>query len=310
MMTFSDARDSMAKQVKPHDLVYSDAANLKSLNELLQRLEQSSTYLLLLTKQVLERPWILTELCTAHALGRTVILIRLAGLKGDDQKNFKFPDDLESVINDWKEFHQLLHHRSKHADQDIYLRQTTRGMERFIRIWQKGTAGAWTGTFRLHFQLERIGHAVRAWLYNVATACCTPPKRRDRDEEPPEQTQPFRPGSRPSSRPGSAREDTLGPPQNIPPPRSMQRATPRTTPRSAESPGLHRDPSSVTPQQIRSTPRGSGASVQSDSSEHGRSHSRRTRGVGRPAPEQHRDRHLNSSLRDEEWSTDHASYMV
>jgi hypothetical protein len=189
--------------VFPDDLVYTDAANLKNLNELLQRLEQSSTYLLLLTKHVLERPWILTELCSAHALGKTIVLLRLSG-KDSDTRSFDFPHDVESTVDDWRQYHEMLHQRSRHADQEVALRQKTRGLERFVRMWQ-GVQHPRTGTFRLHFLLERTGHAIRTWVGGVVGSCC----HRYPKDEPPIQA-PI--------------NTNLGAPQNIPPPRRASQA--------------------------------------------------------------------------------------
>mmetsp|Transcript_27827 Transcript_27827/g.79934 ORF Transcript_27827/g.79934 Transcript_27827/m.79934 type:complete len:685 (-) Transcript_27827:36-2090(-) len=87
------------------DLIFLDSAGLKDLSKLCDIVGASANHILLLSRRVLERPWVLAELCSAHKCGMNLcmILIEYPGRR-DDSKAFRFPEDLERAISDWTEF--------------------------------------------------------------------------------------------------------------------------------------------------------------------------------------------------------------
>jgi hypothetical protein len=89
----------------PESLIFLDSTGLKDLANLLDDVAASSNYVLLLSRKVLERPWVLAELACAHKLGKNmcVVLVEYPG-RHEDPKAFRFPQDLEKAIADWREF--------------------------------------------------------------------------------------------------------------------------------------------------------------------------------------------------------------
>jgi len=87
------------------DLIFLDSTGLKDLSRLCHIVRGSANHILLLSRRVLERPWVLAELCSAHKLGINIcmVLIEYPGRR-EDPKAFRFPDDLETAISDWTEF--------------------------------------------------------------------------------------------------------------------------------------------------------------------------------------------------------------
>uniref|UniRef100_A0A7S4J3W6 TIR domain-containing protein n=1 Tax=Prymnesium polylepis TaxID=72548 RepID=A0A7S4J3W6_9EUKA len=87
------------------DIVFLDSTQLKVLPKLLESVNASINYVLLLSRKVLRRPWVLAELCRAHSLGRNVslVLIDYPG-RENDPKSFRFPQDLDAVISEWSIF--------------------------------------------------------------------------------------------------------------------------------------------------------------------------------------------------------------
>ena len=66
-------------------------------------LAASANHILLLSRKVLERPWVIAELCAArkHGTNICVVLVEYPG-RQEDPKAFRFPQDLEHAILDWK----------------------------------------------------------------------------------------------------------------------------------------------------------------------------------------------------------------
>ena len=86
-------------------LIFLDSNQLTALPRLLESVSASANYVLLLSRQVLRRPWVLAELTRAHAMGRALstVLVEFPG-RGDDPKAFRFPQDLDSAIAEWTMF--------------------------------------------------------------------------------------------------------------------------------------------------------------------------------------------------------------
>ena len=77
--------------------------NLKSLDDLLDHVRTSANHLLLLSRHALERPWVLAELCEAHRTGKNIVVV-LTEWGGNDDIGFRYPHDLERVIQEWSFF--------------------------------------------------------------------------------------------------------------------------------------------------------------------------------------------------------------
>lgn len=72
-----DLANAVAVRALPmQDRMFLDSANLVDLNGLLDHVAQSANLVLLLTKQTLERPWVLAEIATAFARGVNILVIR------------------------------------------------------------------------------------------------------------------------------------------------------------------------------------------------------------------------------------------
>jgi hypothetical protein len=93
---------TLLSRIRVEDLLFLDSMMLKDLPKLLDSVEASANYVLLLSRHVLRRPWVLAELCRAHECGRnkSVVLIEYPG-RGDDPKAFRFPHDLDAVVSEW-----------------------------------------------------------------------------------------------------------------------------------------------------------------------------------------------------------------
>ena len=64
-----------AAAVLEEDLIFLDSSNLSDLRLLLSHVEESANYILMLTRSVLERPWVLAELVRAHQCKKRMIVI-------------------------------------------------------------------------------------------------------------------------------------------------------------------------------------------------------------------------------------------
>ena len=95
----------LAEKEHIENLIYLDSAELKDLNKLLDDVEASANYIIMLSRHVLERPWVLAELCAAHKSGKNIIAVLVEyPRKQDDPKAFRHPLDLEAAISEWREF--------------------------------------------------------------------------------------------------------------------------------------------------------------------------------------------------------------
>jgi len=82
-----------------------DSNNLKELWKLLDFVRASKNYILMLSRDTLNRPWVLAELCAAYQDGLhiVVVLIEFPG-REKNSKMFRFPRDLEASIAEWTEY--------------------------------------------------------------------------------------------------------------------------------------------------------------------------------------------------------------
>jgi len=100
------AAHRIRRHVPKENFVFLDSANLANVRQLMQNVDECSAFFLLLTRETLERPVVLAELCCAHKTANK----RLVPIKvewPDAAKNgrdFRFPTDLEECINDWRVF--------------------------------------------------------------------------------------------------------------------------------------------------------------------------------------------------------------
>jgi len=153
---FQQALPKLAANVPTTDLIFLDSNQLYNFDRLLKSVEESSTYLVLLTREVFERPFVLAELCVAHAMGKRIIPINVCW--PDDAKNgrdFRFPVDLDSALNDWQMYDESL---TKH-EKGQTLNRSTRGKDRVERVW-----GSAANTATLQMTLERARIHVWGWL--------------------------------------------------------------------------------------------------------------------------------------------------
>jgi len=90
------------------ELIFLDSSNLSDLRKLLDHVEESANYILMLTRSTLERPWVLAELVRAHTLGKRMLIIT-ASWPGDESspqgRGFKFPLHLDEAIDEWQEYY-------------------------------------------------------------------------------------------------------------------------------------------------------------------------------------------------------------
>jgi len=79
-------------------LLFLDSVELRDLDELLNCVRRSSNFIILLTRGVLTRPWVLAELTVAMAEQKNIVAVRIEWPCKDDEKHFAFPDCIEGVI--------------------------------------------------------------------------------------------------------------------------------------------------------------------------------------------------------------------
>jgi len=98
-------RPDHARYGKIDDLIFLDSNNLKELWKLLDFVRASKNYILMLSRDTLNRPWVLAELCAAYQDGLhiVVVLIEFPG-REKNSKMFRFPRDLEASIAEWTEY--------------------------------------------------------------------------------------------------------------------------------------------------------------------------------------------------------------
>ena len=76
--------------------------DLTDLKQLLLQVEKSANHLLMMSRQVLERPWVLCELVAAVRSGKEINIIAV-GWPGQSEKEFHFPRQLDETISDWED---------------------------------------------------------------------------------------------------------------------------------------------------------------------------------------------------------------
>ena len=83
------------------ELFFLDSHNLKDLCTLLDSVKASANLILLLSREVLERPYVLAELCVAYQAGVNicVVLVEFTD-KEFDARRFRFPAFLEKTIEE------------------------------------------------------------------------------------------------------------------------------------------------------------------------------------------------------------------
>jgi hypothetical protein len=79
------------------------------MRELLNHVEDSANLILLLTRRVFERPWVLAEIVRAFKTGNKLILVNCVWPGGDmtspHGRSFRFPQHLDDTIDQWQEFY-------------------------------------------------------------------------------------------------------------------------------------------------------------------------------------------------------------
>ena len=90
------------------ELIFLDSSNLSDLRKLLDHVEESANYILMLTRAALERPWVLAELVRAHKQHKRMLIISVSW-PGDETspqgRGFKFPTHLDEAIDEWQEYY-------------------------------------------------------------------------------------------------------------------------------------------------------------------------------------------------------------
>lgn len=105
-----DARRPIVLRLGPESAFFLDSSNLTDLSTLLESVTASANLILLLSKEVLERPYVLAELCVAHQsrVSICVVLIEFTA-KELDSRAFRFPELLEQAIEEvsWFILHEV-----------------------------------------------------------------------------------------------------------------------------------------------------------------------------------------------------------
>jgi hypothetical protein len=182
LTNFQRAHQRLLELVAPTDLIFLDSTSLSNLHDLLTSVEQSSTYLLLLTREVFNRPWVLAELCVAHTMRKRIIPIGVdwpgtAKLERD----FRFPLDIDTALEEWR-YYQATLKKNEQAQEAHVARRSTVGEERLDRVF---SGAGDDDVFKLHREFERL--RVRTWwrlaqafrwlqeLYVRIRDACSPP---------------------------------------------------------------------------------------------------------------------------------------
>ena len=88
--------------IQADSLIFLDSNNLSDLKTLLVTVTKCTNYILMMSRSVLERPWVLCEFIAAIKAGKTphVVVCGWPGTAAD--KEFKYPRHLDETISDWK----------------------------------------------------------------------------------------------------------------------------------------------------------------------------------------------------------------
>jgi len=98
------ATDEMRRAVRAmssHRLFFLDSTDLKDLKGLVDFVRNCSAFVLLLSRQVLTRPWCLVELAAAHAHKKNIVVVMVEFPGAANPRAFRFPQDLEDAIHAW-----------------------------------------------------------------------------------------------------------------------------------------------------------------------------------------------------------------
>lgn len=104
--------------------------NLNDLAALLDCITSSRNFMLLLTRQIFTRPWVLAELITAHTHEVNLVCVLVEWTMKDDARQLRFTVDLNKAINDWKE----------------YLQMVAEGQVSESKVWSDESAGNYTAS--------------------------------------------------------------------------------------------------------------------------------------------------------------------
>lgn len=103
------ARKEILDRMDPENFIFLDTMNLKDLDKLMDYVLDCRNHILLLTRKVLERPWVLVEIIQAHKAGRNLINVMVEFRTRDsDPRQFRFPHDIDKVIESWKSYCEVL----------------------------------------------------------------------------------------------------------------------------------------------------------------------------------------------------------
>jgi hypothetical protein len=85
--------------------VFLDSNNLKDLSKLCDYVGSSQNHVILMTRDVLSRPWVLAEIVKGVTSNRNVICVMVDWPDKDmDPRSFRFPQDLNKAIIQWKDY--------------------------------------------------------------------------------------------------------------------------------------------------------------------------------------------------------------
>ena len=98
---FREDQWAVVQRLGRDDLFFLDSSNLKDLPTLLHSVKRSANFILLLSKETLERPYILAELCVAHQAGVNICVVLIEFTARElDTRAFRFPASLEKAIEE------------------------------------------------------------------------------------------------------------------------------------------------------------------------------------------------------------------
>jgi hypothetical protein len=85
--------------------VFLDSNNLKDLTKLCDYVCLCQNHVILMTRSVLRRPWVLAEIVKGHMSNRNVVCVNVEWPdKEEDSRTFRFPQDLNKAIAQWRDY--------------------------------------------------------------------------------------------------------------------------------------------------------------------------------------------------------------
>lgn len=97
-------RSRAVSRVSAEHIAFLDANNLKDLTALLDFVVYSQNLVVLLTRKVLTRPWVLAEIITAYTNKINFVCVLVDWTSRDDLRRFRFPDHFDEAIDNWKKY--------------------------------------------------------------------------------------------------------------------------------------------------------------------------------------------------------------